>query len=115
MPNDTAQPTFTIFILLQACEAWLRLQRHQRRALADAHISLPLASAPALHMRYFDAEAFCAQCSDIMTIETADLTGYYDFIEQLRDSPIFTEPYFRLVQIIPTIENGYKGHEDRHR
>lgn len=40
-------------------------------------------------MRYFDAEAFTTQCSDVM----------------------MTEPYFELVQIVPAIEEGYQAYE----
>ena len=104
---------FAIFILLQATEAWLRLSRSERNALAAKHVAAPLAQYPALTMRYFDAEAFSASCSDLMMIETGDLTQYYDFIETLRDSPMIATPYFRMVQIIPAIEDGFRAFEDR--
>lgn len=64
-------------------------------------------------MRYFDAEAFSCTCSDIMTIETENLTQYYDFIETLRDSPMINAPFFRMVQIIPAIEDGFREFEAR--
>jgi hypothetical protein len=64
-------------------------------------------------MRYFDAEAFSAHCSDVMMISASDLQQYYDFVETLRDSPMFAVPYFRLVQIIPAIEEGFRGYEAR--
>jgi hypothetical protein len=104
---------FAIFILLQATEAWLRLPRPERNAVATAHVAGSLAKYPALRMRYFDAEAFSASCSDLMLIETEDLTPYYDFIERLRDSPIITTPYFKVVQIIPAIEEGFRAFEER--
>ena len=104
---------FAIFILLHATEAWLRLPRSERNALAASHIAGPLAQYPALKMRYFDAEAFSAGCSDLMMIETPDLTQYYDFMETLRDSPMIATPYFKLVQIIPAIEGGFRDFEDR--
>lgn len=104
---------YTIFILLQATEAWLRLPRTERDALAGQHVIAPLAQFPALRMRYFDAEAFSCTCSDIMTIETENLTQYYDFIETLRDSPMINAPFFRMVQIIPAIEDGFREFEAR--
>jgi hypothetical protein len=64
-------------------------------------------------MRYFDAEAFSAHCSDVMMITASDLQQYYDFIETLRDSPMFAVPYFRLVQIVPAIEEGFRSFEER--
>jgi hypothetical protein len=104
---------FAIFILLQATEAWLQLSRSTRGELADKHVGATLAKYPALSMRYFDAEAFSASCSDVMMITTSDLRQYYDFIETLRDSPMFALPYFRLVQIVPAIEDGYRDFEAR--
>jgi hypothetical protein len=104
---------FAIFILLQATEAWLRLSRDERNALAAKHVAAPLARYPALSMRYFDAEAFSAGCSDLMMIETQDLTQYYDFIETLRDSPMIAAPYFKMAQIVPAIEEGFREFEAR--
>jgi hypothetical protein len=104
---------FAIFILMQATEAWLRLARAERNTLAASHVAGSLAKYPALRMRYFDAEAFSASCSDLMLIETDDLTQYYDFMETLRDSPMIAVPYFKVVQIIPAIEEGFRAFEDR--
>jgi hypothetical protein len=105
--------TFAIFLMLTATEHWLRLPREQRRRLSDEHVGRALERFPGLRLRYFDAEAFTADCSDLMMIETQNLTAYYDFIETLRDSPILTVPYFRFVRIVPTIEEGYRQFEDR--
>lgn len=71
------------FILLRATPAWLRLSRAQRRALSDQHPA-PLLQGPLHH---------------------------YFFIEHLRDSPMFTVPYFELRQIIAAIEDGYQAFE----
>jgi hypothetical protein len=108
-----AAERLTIFILLQATEAWLKLTRQQRRDMADAHVGAALERYPALSMRYFDAEAFSGFCSDVMMIAASELQQYYDFIETLRDSPMFAEPWFRIVQIVPAIEEGFRGYEAR--
>lgn len=104
---------FAVFVLLQATESWLRLSRPERNALAATHVAASLTRYPGLRMRYFDAEAFSASCSDLMLIETDDLTPYYDFMETLRDSPMITTPYFRVVQIVPSIEEGFRAYEQR--
>ena len=108
-----AAPQLTTFILLQATEAWLSLTRDARRELAGKHVSATLARYPALSMRYFDAEAFSGFCSDVMMVTATELEQYNDFIEMLRDSPMFAVPYFRLVQIVPAIEEGYRAYEAR--
>ena len=58
-----------------------------------------------------DAEAFTAQCSDVAVFETPDLPTFYRAVERLRDSALFTTPYFELVQILPSIENGFRHFE----
>ena len=63
---------YAIFILLRATEQWLRLTREARRHLSDEHVGGALKRFPALKLRYFDAEAFSAECSDIMLIETGN-------------------------------------------
>jgi hypothetical protein len=105
--------TYTFFLMLVATEHWLSLSRPERHRLSHDHVGSSLQTFSGLRLRYFDAEAFTADCSDLMMIETEDLTAYYDFIETLRDSPMFTVPYFRVVRIIPTIEDGFRQFEDR--
>lgn len=102
---------YVYFVLLKASTAWLSLPRSERRVLADQHVSAPLQSAPGLRMRYFDAEAFSAQCSDVMMLETSDPAGYYFFMERLRDSPLIAQAYFEVVQIVPSIEEGFRAYE----
>jgi hypothetical protein len=104
---------FAVFIMLQATEAWLALTRAARSELSERHVGASLAKYRALTLRYFDAEAFSAVCSDVMLITTDDLQQYYDFIETLRDSPMITTPYFRIVQIVPAVEDGFRGFEAR--
>lgn len=102
---------YAYFILLNATPAWLRLSRSQRRALTEQHLAPLLVGPEAVRMRYFDAEAFSADCSDVMMVETEDPRHHYFFMERLRDSPMFTVPYFELKQIVPAIEEGYVAFE----
>ena len=101
---------FTIFVLLRALPAWLKLPREERARIADRAFSSALAEN-AMAFRYFDAEAFSARASDVALFETTDLRAYYFAMERLRDSPVFAEPYFDVVDIIPTIEDGYQAFE----
>ncbi len=112
-PTASKPPRFAIFLLLKATPQWLSLSRAERRAMAEQHLGANLAKLPALRLRHFDAEAFSADCSDIMLVETSALQQYYDLIELLRDSPLVTAPYFEFVKIIPAIEDGFRSFEER--
>lgn len=105
-------PSFTIFILMNATPAWLRLARHDRNRIASDALNTALQGLAVTH-RHFDAEAFCGFCSDVTVFETDDLGAYYSAIERLRDTEIFQEPYFQVVQIIPAIGDGFRQFEDR--
>lgn len=102
---------YAYFLVLRAMPSWLRLSRAERRLLADQTLQPLLKAAPDLRMRHFDAEAFTAQCSDVMMIETGDPKAYYFFIEGLRDSALISTPYFEVVQTIPAVEDGYQAYE----
>ncbi|WP_210237453.1 darcynin family protein [Martelella lutilitoris] len=103
---------FTIFMLLTATPAWLRLSRPERNRIAGETLTGALAGLDVTH-QHFDAEAFCGVCSDVAVFETDDLGAYYCVIERLRDTAIFREPYFEVVQIIPAIGDGFRQFEDR--
>ena len=65
-----------------------------------------------VRIRHFDAEAFAAECTDVAVAETNDLYAWYFVMETLRDSPLFSVPYFEVVSIIPTIEDGFRAYEE---
>jgi hypothetical protein len=102
---------YAFFVMVTATSKWLQLARPERARLAEAHLIAPVRDRPGLSLRYFDAEAFSARCSDVMMLETDDPASYYYFIEALRDSPLISESYFELVEILPTIEEGFKAYE----
>lgn len=101
---------FTIFMLLEALPSWLSLDRTARGKIAEEALGASLSGFSVTH-RHYDAEAFSGRCSDISIFETDDLTAYYYVIERLRDSAFFAVPYFRVIDIIPTIADGYRNFE----
>ena len=64
-----------------------------------------------VRLRYFDAEAFSGKCTDVAMFETEDLQAYYFAVERLRDTPLFSHPYFEVVKIIPAMEDGFRAFE----
>lgn len=101
---------YAFFVSLRATREWLALPRERRRALAAEHLQ-PLLADGRVRMRHFDAEAFTAECSDVLLLETDDPQRHYHFMEALRDSPLVTHPYFEILRIVPAIEDGYVAYE----
>ena|SRR5688500_18682702 len=106
-------PRFAWFIHVKTTEAWLRLSRADRRKIGEACLGAAIADPRALSIRHFDAEAFTAECTDVLLAETGSPLAYYDFMERLRDGVLITEPYFLIVRIVPAVENGFRGFEQR--
>ena len=99
--------TLTFFLLLRARPDWLALPRDRRNALG-AEVLAATGLADLGPVRFFDAEAFGAHCSDVLMVETADLPGWSRAIDRLRDSALLAVPYFELVAIVPAIEDGFR-------
>lgn len=102
----------TVFMLLRTTPAWLALNRPERRAFMDRVVRPILAKYPAVKIRYFDAESFHARCTDLAMWETPDLQQYTFAVDALRDTPFFGLPYFEIVDIIATQEEGYLHYDD---
>ncbi len=100
-----SEDRYTIFILLRATRAWLRLSHADRAAAGRDAFG---GGFEGMTVRYFDAEAFTGRCSDVLVVETASLADHRRLMDRLRDSAIFTEPYFEVVDIIPSIEDTYR-------
>jgi hypothetical protein len=99
---------YTILVLMTSTKEWLALSRAQRRAFVAEELTPIFAKyAEVVKVRFLDAEAFTTRCSDVAIFETADLQAYYFLMEEIRDSKIFTVPYFLFNDIIPCAEGGF--------
>lgn len=104
----SAAPPLSLFLLVRALPAWLALPRPDRRQIGDA----ALATLPdGLSFRQFDTEAFSAMCSDIWLIEGATPRSLNAAMERLRDTPLFSVPYFEFAGILPALEDGWQTFE----
>lgn len=104
--------TYTFFVHLSTRKEWLQLNRDDRNSYFAQLKQEVFAKYPDVLIRLFDAEAFTTFCSDIAMFETANIQSYYFLIEELRDSKIYTEPYFDVISILPAIEDGFLEFEE---
>lgn len=107
------QTPYTIIITMTATPAWLTLSRAERNHFTTTILQPLFAQwSDRVQVRFFDAEAFTARCSDVAIFTTLDLKAYYFLMEQLRDTPLFAQPYFTLNDVIIGLENGYQVFEE---
>jgi len=102
---------YAFFLHLNATRAWLSLSREGRRKFFHRIQEDIFKKYPGISYRLFDVEAFNAHCSDIILFEANDVQQYYYLMEELRDSAIYTVPYFEIVGIYPAIEDGFSNFE----
>ena len=102
---------YTFFILMNATKEWLALSRKERNEFVETNLNPLFGKYSNVSVRFYDAEAFSTKCSDIAVFETSHLQDYYFLIDGIRDSKIFTVPYFEFIEIIPAIEGGFAEYE----
>lgn len=108
-PAPQAATEFAYLMLVRTTTEWLRLAPPERFAFLDGTIRPLLARNPGVHLRFFDAEAFSARCSDVLLWETADVLAYQAVVDELRET-LFWDTYFEVAEIVPMIENAFARH-----
>ena len=103
----------TFFVHLTATPAWLGLSRPERQDVIASHVDPLLRRHDNVAIRWFDAEAWSAAPSDILVAETDDITAWSDLFEELRDTPLWSVPYFEVERIIPATEDAFIDYEQR--
>lgn len=99
---------WTIFVSLRATPRWLSLSLEERDQIATSCLGQAMTDER-VKMRFYDAEAFSGTCSDLAVFETDDMVSYYFVMERLRNTPLLAEPYFEIIDIIPSLENGFQA------
>ncbi|WP_421750315.1 darcynin family protein [Croceimicrobium sp.] len=100
---------YTILVLLNASPQWLSLNRDERSQFVEEDLNPIFRKvSPAVEIRLFDSEYFHAEVSDFMIITCNDLDQHKLFIEMLRDSKIYSVPYFEVKDIIVGQENLFE-------
>lgn len=105
---------YTILILLSATSKWLALSRNERAHFYEKTI-LPvfLNNTPSLSVKFYDSEYFNAEVSDFLIVSTTDLDEYKRMIELLRDSAVYSVPYFTVKDIIIGQENLFQDFDQQ--
>ncbi|NVK58395.1 MAG: Darcynin 1 [Alteromonadaceae bacterium] len=103
---------YTFFVHMNATKEWLSLSRAERTEYFDTIKKEIFSKYQSVNIRLYDIEAFSTKCSDIAVYETENIQEYYFLIDALRDTKIYTVPYFEIVDIFPAIEDGFEEYEE---
>lgn len=99
---------YTIVLMYQFQPKWLRLDWQQRAEFRAQYIA-PIFDkyAEVVQAKFCDSEAFDAEYSDFMVLTTGDLKRYYYLIEELRETPLFSEEFVVVNRILMGLEDGH--------
>jgi hypothetical protein len=101
--------TKTIFMLVRTTGRWLAHTPAERDRFVREVLRPILGRHRATRLRYYDAEAYCAETTDVLVWETTDDTDYRAVVEDLRETP-FWGGYFEVRQIILAVEDDFARH-----
>lgn len=112
--NAMEQKPYTILVLMSATPSWLSLTRDQRSSFVEKDL-LPIVQrvGETVNVRFFDSEYFHSSVSDFMLINTTNLDEYKLLIELLRDTKVYSAPYFEIKDIIVGQENLFEDFNDK--
>jgi hypothetical protein len=110
---ETKKP-YTILVLLNATPNWLSLSRDERNEFFAKDI-LPIFKrlSKTVKAGFYDSEYFHSAVSDFMIITASDLDEYKLLIELLRDTKIYSIPYFEVKDIITGQENLFEDFNNK--
>lgn len=106
---------FTVFVHLKAEAAWLALSRDERREVMTREWLPILERHKDVGHQHFDAAAFHGRVSDIEMFATQDLRRFYALFEDFRNSCLIARGYFSIVEILPSLADGYKAYGQDHQ
>ncbi|MER7466775.1 darcynin family protein [Streptomyces sp. NPDC097981] len=104
--------TYGIVLTYTLTPRWLALTRDERNRMRATHIEPVFARyADRVTARFFDAEAFSGRFSDFAVLQTEDLRTYYFLVEALRDTPLISDGYLVLGEVILGVQDGFHAYE----
>jgi hypothetical protein len=97
-------------VLVHAEPGWLALARDQRRRHWDAAVT-SLAKHDGVDVQWCDGDGLSGRYSDFMLCSFDSLQEYQFLWEAIRDLPLFTVPYFRIVDVALGTRDGFHDYE----
>lgn len=100
---------YSILLMLGATPKWWVMNKDYRINMFNQFLFPLLASySDQIKFRVYNSEAFHAEISDFIILETINMENYYHFIKELKATKLFTGEYFAFNNIVLGAENGFK-------
>jgi len=100
---------YSVLLMLSARSEWLVMNKEYRTNMFNQFL-FPLLHSYSNQIKFtvYNSEAFHAEISDFIILETVNLESYYHFIKELKATKLFTGEHFKLKDIVLGAENGFR-------
>lgn len=112
MNDQSGKKRYLAVVCIAVEPAWLALDRKERAGFTRRAQEV-VARHPDVSVEWLDGDGLSGRLSDIVTCGFNDLEAYQFLWEGLRDEPLFTLPYMRIVDVILARHGGYQAYEAR--
>lgn len=110
MSDAAKKKKWTIFCHFYVTPEWLSLTKPERIAVRDRCFTpIFLRYREQVSLRLFDTWAFTNSSTDIIMFETGDLQAYYAFMDELKNTEIFSKHMLRRGETVVAIEDSFLG------
>jgi len=97
-------------LFFEAQPGWLALSREKRNEIMGPLRGI-LTKHSGVSLRWLDADTIGHGYTDMALCEYHDIRDYHFLWEELRDTPVFSVPYFILKSTSMGIEDAYVAYE----
>lgn len=105
-------PATVAVVELMVEPTYLQLPREARAERWEA-TRVIIARHPNVSVTWHDADAISGECSDFVICRFDTLFDYHCMWEELKDSELFTAPYFHITRVLMGMENAFVAYDEQ--
>lgn len=105
-------PVSVAIVELKVEPTYLQLSRETRAEKWRAMQAI-IRAHPGVSVTWNDADAFSGECSDFVICRFARMFDYHCMWEELKDSELFTTPYFHIARVLIGMENAFEAYDEK--
>ena len=104
-------PDSVAIVELKVEPSYLQLSREIRAEKWQMMLGI-IRAHPNVSVTWNDADAFSGECSDFVICRFQSMFDYHCMWEELKDSELFTTPYFHITRVLIGMENAFEVYDE---
>ena len=104
-------PDSVAIVELKVEPSYLQLSREIRAEKWQMMLGI-IRAHPNVSVTWNDADTFSGECSDFVICRFKVMFDYHCMWEELKDSELFTTPYFHITRVLIGMENAFEVYDE---